>query len=706
MKKLIIFLLLVLILTGCVAQNETEKTDEVSDNKTDVIIDEDTNEAVTEDSKTEIIEDEPNNKTEVKPEEDVENKTEVKDEQTEVIENEATRTFLALGDYGDYVCASDNFTGHVETEFNRLSTKHLGIQNGNFQTNYEQGLLDLFDINNEIKISIIISEEELNKLDKDHNQNNRETYRMCDLKIEYHSLVFYYKEVGIRQKGNTSRGNIVSDGKINLRHYKLNFAETFDDEFTDNPKTWTDEAAKLYREDRDFFGLEKLDIRWNRNRDATYLKEYYAYEMYRANGVLAPRSNLMNVCMVVDGKTHNMGVYLGVETIDKQFIKRNLIKEARDGDLYKLGWTNSGATLNKTDSYYFGVEYQTQNGDHFDQHKFVYDLKNNKKTSDHSAIKSFIRTINTTSSAEFYSAMKMATDYDSFISYLAVAYLLGDPDDLRGNFNNTYLYFNPQNNQVYFIPTDNDRSLGATGGGGNPTGNHAATVKPFARKTGYSENYMPLFEKSIISTGNETIKSDYLNRIGEVINNNWLEEATFKKCFDLSKSHYNDDLSLGDKINNSEIDFSMTEVDNLSDGWNLSIGVYLKTKKNTYLNYINGDVTEDNYNQDDNPSGEGNVTHPEGEASVYYIVGIGNWSISEKYNLKIQDGKAMIEVTINAGTEFKIRNCKDNSELMFKHVKNPTNCVGGGGEAIKMTKSGTYLIEVVLPTKAIYITEK
>ena len=65
-------------------------------------------------------------------------------------------------------------------------------------------------------------------------------------KIEVDGLIFYYKEVGIRQKGNTSRGNIFDGDNLRLRHYKLNFAETFDDEFTDNPKTWTDEAAKLF----------------------------------------------------------------------------------------------------------------------------------------------------------------------------------------------------------------------------------------------------------------------------------------------------------------------------------------------------------------------------------------------------------------------------------------------------------------------------
>ena len=67
-----------------------------------------------------------------------------------------------------------------------------------------------------------------------------------------------------------------------------------------------------------------IDIRWNRNGDGTYLKEYYAFETYRRNGVLAPRTNPVNMFMTVDGSKQNMGVYLAVEDIGKAFIKRNL----------------------------------------------------------------------------------------------------------------------------------------------------------------------------------------------------------------------------------------------------------------------------------------------------------------------------------------------------------------------------------------------
>ena len=618
-----------------------------------------------------------------------------------------------LGEYGDYVTSLKNDVD-IEAEYIKLSQKILGNSNGIFQTNYEQGLLDLFDINNEIKISIIISNSELRKLDYDNHTKNKETYRKCDLKIEINGIIFYYKEVGIRQKGNTSRGNIFDGDNLRLRHYKLNFAETFDDEFTDNPKTWTDEAAKLYREDRDFFGLEKLDIRWNRNQDATYLKEYYAYEMYRASGVLAPRSNLMNVVMVLDGEELNMGVYLGVETIDKQFIKRNVVATSKDGDLYKLGWTFEPAKLNSTKESLFGVETQYRDGENFWQQMYVYDLKNNKKTSKHEALKNFIKQINNTSTSNFKQMFETYTDYDSFIAYLSAQYLAGDVDDLRGNYNNTYIYFDPSTNKAYFIPTDNDRSFGSTGGGGNPTGNHNTLTKPFDKKTGYGgDNDMPLYEKSIFS--NKEIQQDYLNKIEEIINAGWLNIDSFTNYYKIAKENYKDNIELGYKFCENDISFRFEENNNIHDGWNLSINIYMTNKKNTFLSFIGKetvlpevpDIKDEEDDKEDDSIVGGDVVEITGTPSNYYLYGsLNNWRVNDsKYNLKIQDNKAVIELSLTTNMEFKIRHT-DGSELIIKNVSDRTYCTGGGGDAIKVTSNGTYLIEVNLSSKVVTITKK
>ena len=349
-----------------------------------------------------------------------------------------------LGAYGDYVRFADENRNpeDLEKEYSKLSSLVQGEKNGVFESKYQTGLLQFFSIEEKIKLTIDIKEEELQKLNEDYAQGNKESYRICNLDIQMGELIFHYEQVGIRQKGNTSRGAILDEkGQIHLRHYKLSFTATFDDDFTKTPIEWKDEAALEYRDSRNFFGIEKLNIRWNRNQEKTYLREFYAFEMYRANGVLAPHTNPLQVEMSIDGDVQNLGIYLAVEDIDKTFLKRNIVKGATGGDLYKLGWTHVGATLDVLDDALFGVEKQVADGDKFKQIVFPYDLKTNKKTSNHTNIKTFIQNIIHTETSQFASFIESNMLYDYTIRYLAVSYLLGDPDDLRGNSNNTYLYF-------------------------------------------------------------------------------------------------------------------------------------------------------------------------------------------------------------------------------------------------------------------------
>ena len=242
---------------------------------------------------------------------------------------------LLINTYGDYVKYEDENknVSKLESDHLALKAKIKGQVNGNLQTNYQKGLLNFFDINNKIRIVIDISSSELHKLDNDFDSGNTESYRMCNVDIYLNGLVYHYEEVGIRQKGNLSRRNVYDGDNIHLIHYKLSFEETFDDVYTSSPKTWNDPVAKAFRLDRKFFGLSKVDLRWNRNKDTTYVREHYAYEMYRENGGLSPRTNLCSLSMKIDGNTQNLGVYLMVETINKSFIKRNFVDTSVDGDL-------------------------------------------------------------------------------------------------------------------------------------------------------------------------------------------------------------------------------------------------------------------------------------------------------------------------------------------------------------------------------------
>lgn len=501
-----------------------------------------------------------------------------------------------INEYGDYLeyISKDEDVSKLADEYKRLTTKNKYSTNGILEAEYQIGLYEFFNIENKVDITVNISQEELNKVNNDYYSGNRESYRMCSVDIKFIGLHFHYEEVGIRQKGNTSRGEILSGDKINLRHYRLSFEETFDDEFTSTPKVWDDPVAKEYREDRKFFGTGKLILRWNRNEDHTYLKEYYAYEMHRNSGSLAPRSNLSHLVFNIDGDEQNHGVYLAIENVDKSFIKRNFVKSARDGDLYKIGFDGNGncGSFSSVDDSLFGVETLYKNGDNkFYQQVFVYDLKTNKDTSEHLAIKNFISTIsnNDFHGGDAYDFMNTNSLYDEFIAYASSLYLLGDPDDLRGNCNNTYLYFakNGESNIAVFIPTDHDRVLGSCGRGGNPTNSFAINESPFSSHFGYGpEGKSTLFNKTIVSSNSAQIRNDYLKKINSIIENGWLNSENFKRYYELARNHYSSDLQVGSKVNHDKIVLTVYEGNDITRNENLSINKYLKEKLSFFQNFI------------------------------------------------------------------------------------------------------------------------
>ena len=186
--------------------------------------------------------------------------------------------------------------------------------------------------------------------------------------------------------------------------------------------------------------------------------------------------------------------------------------------------------------------------------------------------------------------LKENTYYDAFIKYLSISYLMGDPDDLRGNYNNTYVYFIPYEDGIskaYFIPTDHDRVLGQTGDeGGNPTGHHSTLNNPFDNNTGYCNvNTMPLFEKSIFENGNDNVKEDYIKSINSIIKNGWFDIEKFISYYLIASNHYSDKIVLSDKFTNEDIKFSLKENNDIYSNENLSVDIYIATKLKNYSEY-------------------------------------------------------------------------------------------------------------------------
>lgn len=442
----------------------------------------------------------------------------------------------------------------------------------------------LFDINNHVEIHIDIAASELEKIEEDYQKYSKMSskspiYRMCNLEVLINNIRYKIEEVGIRMKGNTSRMSFYSqaDGITDLIHYKLSFGETFDEEeYYDTPKVYDSKEERSKRKDRTFATLGKLDLKWNRTPDATYVREIYAYDLFRENGLLAPHSTLSKITINNLGEKQSLGVYQLLEPIDKNFIKKYLPEDAK-GDLYKIGWGSTptghkGGTLCMDTISAIGVEDE-------DKSYFpIYDLKTNKKTSTHDAMNSLIRELD-------QGNYDTCVDMDYFLKFAAVSYLVGNPDDYRTHYNNYYIYF-ADNKYARFIPFDFDRILGATNGW-NPSNNAMSEIDPlsiFTTELGDCEN--PLVRNVIAKPGINQTK--YLNYLKEIANSEFFSMNTFKNYYYKAEHLYSKDVIPSIKsISNDYTSFKLYETGTKSS-WNdnFSINSFFNNIKKT-LNCLN-----------------------------------------------------------------------------------------------------------------------
>lgn len=130
-----------------------------------------------------------------------------------------------------------------------------------------------------------------------------ETYYAADVTINGKT----FTNVGIRPKGNTSLSQVAAQDSERYS-FKIEF-----DHYQDSQTCW---------------GLDKLVLN-NLISDATYLKEYFVYDMFAFLNM--PASDYAMAEITVNGQP--WGIYLALEGVEESFLMRNFGTSA--GDLYK-----------------------------------------------------------------------------------------------------------------------------------------------------------------------------------------------------------------------------------------------------------------------------------------------------------------------------------------------------------------------------------
>ena len=501
----------------------------------------------------------------------------------------------------------------------------------------------LFDWNSHVQIQIHMDESEIAKMQADYEAyssrgSKSPIYRMADVDIvitagDGETCTYRIEQVGVRMKGNTSRCSFYrpQDGIYNLIHLKLSFQETFDNEeyYGSDALQWTEEARKE-RKNRTFAGLEKLDLKWNRCDDPTYIREHYAYEMYRDYGVLAPRTTLASV----DWAGIHAGVFTVYEPIDKIFLARNLPESQLGGDLYKCGWTNVGASFTSTGS--IGIEDEDAGA------FYVYDLQTNKKSSQHEALVNLIDTLN--SGAVTKEQFAELVEVDSFLNYAAISYILGNPDDLRNNYNNFYLYFLPDSGKAIIIPYDYDRCLGVTNGY-NPNGNGMTLDDPFSTTmaaTGDKQEN-PLFIYSVDAGGYYV--REYAEKLARIAQSQWVTAAYFETVYQTAMDHYQNETLPGKSFHNAgghRFTFDLAHTSDPSSQGNLSFADYISAKTATLSQAL---ANLDSY-----------LNAAPSVPANYYIRGeFNDWSVRDGYEMRLDENSGAFTYQISGTGTIRLK---------------------------------------------------
>lgn len=505
---------------------------------------------------------------------------------------------------------------------------------------------DFFNLGNRIDIKVNVSNDELKKLQADYETFSKyghksEIYHLAS-KVEI-SLTNYgktftweFENVGIRQKGNTSRTNIFNgnDG-LNLNHYKLSFDETFNDlEMYDS--SFISKYGNPEYEDREFLGMSGLDFKWNKNEDLTHIREIYANYLYLASGVITQHAGLSNLSITntTNNKTSSMGLCMVYEPSSKSIIKRSLksdthyinmsdwstekkgtfgVPDENYGDLYKCIY---GADLTKGSISGNNVGVGNISGSYIP----LYDRKTNKEVDyNDTLLRNAVEAISTGN----YETISQYVDLEYLAICEAVGYVVGNPDSMRYNMNNYMVYLRRTDGKMVFIPIDTDRCFGITKDW-NVKDGYMYTAMLDRKNSNNNDTLSLLLNTILAKTPNKSQKLyvDFCNKIKESA---WVDVDTFNTYYNLAKESY------------SEHNFSLSK-----QNTNYTFEEYITNKMKQITPY--------------DESGSNDQGGSNKEYDNIYIVGTfndwGNYSSNElsKYKLnKVAENTYSITVTVTKG---------------------------------------------------------
>jgi len=242
--------------------------------------------------------------------------------------------------------------------------------------------------------------------------------------LNFNGIEWY--NVGIRFKGNSSLRSACQSG-INKLSLKLDFDE-FEDDYP---------ALKNQR----FYGFKQLNLN-NNFDDASLMREKVGADLFRDFGLVSAQTTFCVVYIDHGSGPQYFGVYTLVEEVDDTVLESQFGNDS--GNLYKP----DGSAASFAQGTYNESEMEK---------------KNNEELADYSDVKSLYDIINsderTSDTDQWKADLSGVLNVDGFLKWLAANTVIQNWDTYGVMTHNYYLYNNPDNNLLTWIPWDNNEAL-------------------------------------------------------------------------------------------------------------------------------------------------------------------------------------------------------------------------------------------------------
>jgi hypothetical protein len=237
-----------------------------------------------------------------------------------------------------------------------------------------------------------------------------------------------WTDVGIKFKGQSTLGNTWTGGSYKIS-FKLNF-DKFEDE---NPDI----------KNQRFYGFDELNLKSGYG-DSSLMRDKITPEIFSDAGVVAPDTAFYRVYVDYGEGPVYFGLYTMIESVEDTLIETAFTDDS--GNVYKPEGT--GATFAEGT---FDTEY--------------FEKKTNEDEEDWSDVEALYTVLNddtrTTDPGEWRKNLEEVFNVDGFIRWLAVNTAIQNWDSYGIASKNYYLYTNPSDGTITWIPWDNNEAISA-----------------------------------------------------------------------------------------------------------------------------------------------------------------------------------------------------------------------------------------------------